>query len=53
MKTELNNRLVKVMEEMDQVKNKQHEVEKQKRELQETVSKLLVECAPPLQVTNL
>jgi hypothetical protein len=38
--TELNKRLTKALEEMDLVQNKQWEVEKQKNELQETVSNL-------------
>ena len=39
MNVEVNKRLTKVMEEMDQVQNKQREVEQQKTELQNTVSK--------------
>ena len=39
MNMEVNKRLTKVMEEMDQVQNKQREVEQQKTELQNTVSK--------------
>ena len=38
MNTELNKRVSKVMDEMDVVQNKQQEVEKQKTELQDTVS---------------
>ncbi len=39
MNTEVNKRLSKAMEEMELVQNKQKEVEKQKIELQHTVSK--------------